>query len=269
MPRFTVLVGRDVIDTHYLVQDRVLIGRSSKADISLDNLMISRQHAEVVRTGRSFVLNNLAGANGLFVNGQWVDTHVLKDGDVVEIGKFAIRYEFPREEREKMLSVERKEKGAGFRFTTSEALAEIEAGERKADARQGSASNRSKFADSKADTLRLNPGELAKVRQSMEMAKRAHLVVAGPKGSQTYPLKAAGTSIGKDSECDIRVYTGWLAPRVSAVVSRGPGGLWALETKGGTTTINGDKCVGTQRLNDKDVVEVDGNKLTFHDELRK
>ncbi len=268
MPRFTVMVGRDVIDTHFFSQDRVLIGRSSKADISLDNLMISRQHAEIVRTGRSFVVNNLAGANGLFVNGQWADTHVLKDGDIVELGKFSIRFEFPREEREKMLSVERKEKGAGFRFTTSEAMAQIEAGDRKSADRKASATRKSKFADSKADTLRLNPGELAKVRQSMEMAKRAHLVVTTPKGSQTYPLKAAGTTVGKDAECDIRVYTGWLAPRISAVVTRGPSG-WTLETKGGTITVNGEKCVGTQRLEDEDVIEVEGSKLAFHDELRK
>lgn len=268
MPRFTVMVGRDVIDTHYLVQDHVLIGRSSKADISLDNLMISRRHAEVVRSGRSFVVNNLAGANGLFVNGKWVDTHVLKDGDLVELGKFSIRFEFPQEEREKMLGLDRKEKGAGFRFTTSEAMAEIEAGDRRVAAQQAQ-SRGSKFADSKADTLRLDPGELAKVRQSMEMAKRAHLVVSTPKGAKTYPVRTAGTTIGKDAECDIRVYTGWLAPRISVVITRPPGSGYLLETKGGTVTVNGEKCVGTCRLKDKDRIEVEGNKLTFHDVLQK
>lgn len=269
MPRFKVMVGRDVIDTHYLVQDHILIGRSSKADISLDNLMISRRHAEVVRSGRSFVVNNLAGANGLFVNGQWVDTHVLKDGDLVELGKFSIQFEFPQEEREKMLGIDRKEKGAGFRFTTSEALAEIEAGERRAADQQAPGGKASKFADSKADTLRLNPGELAKVRQSMEMAKRAHLIVSTPKGAKTYPVKTSGTTIGKDSDCDIRVYTGWLAPRISAVITRPPGPGYVLETKGGTVTVNGEKCVGTRRLRDKDRIEVDGHKLTFHDSMQK
>ena len=159
----------------------------------------------------------------------------------------------------------------GYDVTGVDRTAEYleEARDRAAAAKKAPAARKAKFADSKADTLQLNPGELANVRQSMELAKRAHLVVATPRGSKTYPLRSAGTSIGKDAECDIRIYTGWLAPRISAVLTRSMGKGYLLETKGGTITVNGEKCVGTRRLVDEDLIELEGTKLTFHDEMRK
>ncbi len=262
------MVGRDVVDTCNVVKDRVVIGRSSKSDIVLDNLMISRQHAEVVRSGKTWVVNNLSGRNGVFVGGRWVDTHVLRHGDVVELGKYSIRFEWPQEEREKLISLQRKEAGAGFRVTTSEMLARIEREEkREAKATESAGVRKSKFADSRAETVQLQPDELAKVRQAMANVKRAHLVLTTAQGNRTFELQAGDTTVGKGNECDVRIYTGWLAPKVSLVISQASGGGFAVDIKGGTVKINGDKVEGVRKLADKDELDVEGTTLKFFDTM--
>jgi hypothetical protein len=269
MPRFTIMVGRDLVETCNVVKDRVLIGRSSKSDIILDNLMISRHHAEVVRSGKTWVVNNLSGRNGVFVGGRWVDTHVLKHGDVVELGKYSIRFEWPREEREKLISLERKEAGAGFRVTTSEMLARIEEEERQQNvARASDGVRKGNLADSRAETVQLKPDELAKVRQAMATVKRAHLALTTSGGNRKFDIKASGTTVGKGGDCDVRIYTGWLAPKVSVVVSQASGGGFALDVKGGTVKINGDKVDGVRKLADKDTIDIEGTSLKFFDTMQ-
>ena len=126
MPRFIVTMGREEVETFNLAQDRTLIGRSKKADIRLDNPMVSRRHAELRRLGSDYMIINLTGKNGVFVNGKWVDTSPLRDGDNVDLGKYSIRFEYPADEAAKQAAIERGEAGAGLKISTTEMLARIE-----------------------------------------------------------------------------------------------------------------------------------------------
>jgi hypothetical protein len=67
------------------------VGRSSCADIQLDDPTVSRRHALVVRTedGRLKALDDRS-LNGLFVNGDHVEWTALADGDELEIGRFKL-----------------------------------------------------------------------------------------------------------------------------------------------------------------------------------
>jgi hypothetical protein len=67
------------------------VGRSSCADIQLDDPTVSRRHALVVRTedGRLKALDDRS-LNGLFVNGEHVEWIALADGDELEIGRFKL-----------------------------------------------------------------------------------------------------------------------------------------------------------------------------------
>ena len=67
------------------------VGRSSCADIQLDDPTVSRRHALVVRTedGRLKALDDRS-LNGLFVNGEHVEWTALADGDELEIGRFKL-----------------------------------------------------------------------------------------------------------------------------------------------------------------------------------
>lgn len=67
------------------------VGRSSCAEIQLDDPTVSRRHALVVRTedGRLKALDDRS-LNGLFVNGEHVEWTALTDGDELEIGRFRL-----------------------------------------------------------------------------------------------------------------------------------------------------------------------------------
>jgi hypothetical protein len=75
----------------------VIIGRGTAATIQLDgNRMVSRQHA-VVRKDEAlgeYVVEDIGGANGTFVNGFRVERHVLRPGDRIVLGKDTLRFDF-------------------------------------------------------------------------------------------------------------------------------------------------------------------------------
>lgn len=71
---------------------RIVIGRRPDSDIHIDNLSISGQHAVIVTTDGTSVLEDLQSTNGTIVNGQPVEKHVLQHGDLIELGKYQLRY---------------------------------------------------------------------------------------------------------------------------------------------------------------------------------
>lgn len=75
-----------------LLSERLVLGRGLEADFRLDDPRLSRRHAEVMRVGPGFVLNDLHSCNGSFVNGQRVTQRELVDGDGIRIGGNVLRF---------------------------------------------------------------------------------------------------------------------------------------------------------------------------------
>ncbi|WP_016698097.1 glycogen accumulation regulator GarA [Actinoalloteichus spitiensis] len=65
-------------------------GRHPDSDIFLDDVTVSRRHAEFRREGDEFVVVDVGSLNGTYVNREPVDTAVLANGDEVQIGKFRL-----------------------------------------------------------------------------------------------------------------------------------------------------------------------------------
>ncbi|MGD9528142.1 oxoglutarate dehydrogenase inhibitor Odhl [Pseudonocardia sp.] len=65
-------------------------GRHPESDIFLDDVTVSRRHAEFRRDGDEFVVVDVGSLNGTYVNREPVDTAVLANGDEVQIGKFRL-----------------------------------------------------------------------------------------------------------------------------------------------------------------------------------
>ncbi|AOS62963.1 glycogen accumulation regulator GarA [Actinoalloteichus hymeniacidonis] len=65
-------------------------GRHPDSDIFLDDVTVSRRHAEFRREGGEFVVVDVGSLNGTYVNREPVDTAVLTSGDEVQIGKFRL-----------------------------------------------------------------------------------------------------------------------------------------------------------------------------------
>ena len=75
-----------------LLKERMSIGRKAHNDIQIDNMAISGEHAMVVTILNDSFLEDLNSTNGTMVNGQPVKKHFLKDGDVIEMGKYKMKY---------------------------------------------------------------------------------------------------------------------------------------------------------------------------------
>jgi len=73
-----------------LDQPTTSAGRHPESDIFLDDVTVSRRHAEFRREGGEFVVVDVGSLNGTYVNREPVDTAVLAGGDEVQIGKFRL-----------------------------------------------------------------------------------------------------------------------------------------------------------------------------------
>lgn len=75
-----------------LTKERMTVGRKASNDIQIDNLAISGEHAAVVTILNDPFLEDLNSTNGTLVNGQPIKKHFLKNGDVIELGKYKLKY---------------------------------------------------------------------------------------------------------------------------------------------------------------------------------
>ena len=66
------------------------IGRHPDSDIFLDDITVSRRHAEVKRETESFRLHDVGSLNGTYVNRERVEETDLRSGDEIQIGKFKL-----------------------------------------------------------------------------------------------------------------------------------------------------------------------------------
>jgi pSer/pThr/pTyr-binding forkhead associated (FHA) protein len=73
-----------------LDQDVVSAGRHPDSEIFLDDVTVSRRHAEFHREGDSFTVSDVGSLNGTYVNRDRIDRVRLNDGDEVQIGKFRL-----------------------------------------------------------------------------------------------------------------------------------------------------------------------------------
>jgi pSer/pThr/pTyr-binding forkhead associated (FHA) protein len=71
---------------------RTLIGRSPECEIFLDDVTVSRRHAELDRTDDTFTIRDLGSLNGTYVNRSRIESAVLQDDDEVQIGKYRLTF---------------------------------------------------------------------------------------------------------------------------------------------------------------------------------
>ena len=81
-----------VIKEYPLNKERMTIGRKEHNDIAIDNLAVSGEHAAIVTILHDSFLEDLDSTNGLEVNGKPTKKHFLQNNDVIEIGKYKLKY---------------------------------------------------------------------------------------------------------------------------------------------------------------------------------
>ena len=75
-----------------LTKERTTIGRKPHNDIQIDNLAVSGEHAVLVTILADSFLEDLGSTNGTMVNGQSVKKHFMQNNDVIEMGKYKLKY---------------------------------------------------------------------------------------------------------------------------------------------------------------------------------
>jgi pSer/pThr/pTyr-binding forkhead associated (FHA) protein len=75
-----------------LDKDKITVGRRATNDIHIDNLAVSGEHATIVTIGNDSFLEDLGSTNGTLVNGKTIKKHVLQHADVIEFGKYQLKY---------------------------------------------------------------------------------------------------------------------------------------------------------------------------------
>jgi len=248
-----------------LTKERTTIGRKPHNDIQIDNLAVSGEHAVIVTILNDCFLEDLGSTNGTLVNGNPVKKHFLQNNDVVELGKY--RLKFVGETPAPAATAEKAdfEKTMVLRPSAMKAAAEQAKGMGAggAEAARAAAAQQAASSASAAGTADRTPAPAAAPSPAPAAAAPAGAARSG------HPLGAiqilSGGNAGKELEL-AKPLTTLGKPGVQvAVLTRRPQGYFITHVEGvNPPTVNG-QAIGTapHALKDHDVVELAGVKMEF------
>jgi pSer/pThr/pTyr-binding forkhead associated (FHA) protein len=215
-----------------LTKERMSIGRKANNDIQIDNLAISGEHAAVVTILNDSFLEDLNSTNGTLVNGQPAKKHFLKNGDVIELGKYKLKYV-----AEQAQSVE---------TTDFEKTMVLRPGALKpppvAPAEAPSTSEGAPSVSTPPPVARPAPAAVVAAIQ----------ILNGASAGREMELTKTLTTLGKPG---VQV----------AVIARRPHGYFITHVEGAKFPVVNGQLIDAQarQLNDHDVVEIAGIKMEF------
>ncbi len=90
--RLICLTGGNKGESYVLLGNRIVIGRSEKADIRLNDTKASREHAEVTKVGNNWVATDLGSQNGIIVNDRKIKQEQLNEGDKLIVGQTVFKF---------------------------------------------------------------------------------------------------------------------------------------------------------------------------------
>jgi len=221
-----------------LDKERITIGRRPSNDIHIDNLAVSGEHAVIVTIGNDSFLEDVGSTNGTLVNGKQIKKHVLQHADVIEFGKYQLKYI-----NEKALS----NAGMGGGAEDFEKTMIIRPSAMKAVAPSAP-------APLVASTPSPSASALAAPSAAVSGQMIGHIqVLTGPSSGKELVLNKALTTLGKPG---VQV----------AVITKRPQGYFITHVEGLNHPIVNGISVGAQAhaLNDHDVIELAGVKMEFY-----
>lgn len=92
MAKLILSLDHTFLSEYPLNKERITIGRRPTNDIHIDNLAVSGEHAAIIKTGNDFYLQDLDSTNGTLINAKATKKHLLQQGDLVELGKYQLKY---------------------------------------------------------------------------------------------------------------------------------------------------------------------------------
>jgi predicted component of type VI protein secretion system len=233
-----------VLKEYPLNKERTTIGRKPHNDIVIDNLAVSSNHAAVVTILNDSFLEDLDSTNGLSVNGTPTKKHFLQNNDVIEIGKYKLKY---LNDQPTQTSAADFEKTMVLRAPVKTAPADP-------------------AAKSPLDVTTTRKTEAAISNQFNSTASGAGADTTGGQPPAALVQILNGPNAGKELEL-VKNLTTLGKPGVQvAVLARRPHGYFITHVEGGSfPTVNGSS-IGEQphQLRDHDLIELAGVKMEFY-----
>lgn len=243
MPKLILSMDGLVLKEIVLDKERTSIGRKPNNDIQIDNLAISGQHAVITRILDDAFLEDQNSTNGTYVNGQPVKKHVLHNNDVIELGKYRLKY---------LVDVSQPGLSASEMVETA-ALKPFEMPPTATDATPPGP--RPAAGEGALRTQVLGADALERFGQTaVPVAGRAGVlqVLNGANAGRELELVKSLTTLGKPG-------------RQVAVITRRPQGYYITHVEGAAfPTVNGQALdAQAHLLNDHDIVDIAGVKMEF------
>jgi len=268
-----------------LTKERTTIGRKPHNDIQIDNLAVSGEHAVIVTILNDSFLEDLGSTNGTVVNGNPVKKHFLQNNDVVELGKYKLKFigdaapagagaagdkaDFEktmvlRPSAMKAAAEQAKAAGGGAQAAVAQRAAAVQAAAATATA----AGIADKDAAPKPAPAAPAPAA-APAAAAPAAAAPAAAAAAAPAAKPGQPLGAiqllSGANAGKELELTKPLTTLGKPGVQVAVLTRRPQGYFITHVEGANRpTVNG-QAIGAapHALKDHDVIELAGVKMEF------
>ena len=252
MAKLILSLDGQVIKEHDVNKERMTIGRKPHNDIQIDNLAVSGEHAMIMTILNDSFLEDLGSTNGTMVNGQPVKKHFLQSEDVVEIGKYKLKY--VNDQAGKMTQQE---------FEKTMVLRAPAGGSAPPKPSSGTDTHTNlKPIDTQSNAPTATvPGAPARVAPEQQQAPAATAqtgaegaiqILSGPNAGRELPLSKPLTTVGKPG---VQV----------AVIAKRPQGFFLTHVEGANFPVVNGKPLSTQahQLQDHDIIELAGVKMEF------
>lgn len=241
-----------VIKEYPLTKERTTIGRKPHNDIVIDNLAVSSEHAAIITILNDSFFEDLGSTNGSIVNGLSTQKHFLQNSDIIEIGKYKLKY---LNDQPTQTSADDFEKTMVLRAPVKGAAA-------------------SKAEESYNRTQVDVASSVPKHESTTTFNVTAPKVAAAPAApvqaaNQTPPAVIQilnGPNLGKELELSKNLTTLGKPGVQVAVLARRPHGYFITHVEGGSFPLVNGSSAGEQphQLHDHDIIELAGIKMEFY-----
>ena len=253
-----------------LSKERTTIGRKAHNDIQIDNLAVSGEHAVIVTILNDSFMEDLGSTNGTLVNGNPVKKHFLQNNDVIELGKYKLKF-IQEAGAQPAAAAADFEKTMVLRPSAMKAAAEQAkaAGMGGAQAAQAARQAAIQATGQAAQTAGIGEKPAAPAAASAAAAPAAPAAPAAAAPRSTQPLGAiqllSGGNAGKELELSKPLTTLGKPGVQVAVLTRRPQGYFITHVEGAQRpTVNGQPIGSAPHaLKDHDLVEIAGIKMEF------
>lgn len=248
-----------------------MIGRKPSNEIQIENLAVSGEHACIVTILNDSFLEDMGSTNGTLVNGNPIKKHILQNNDVIEIGKYKLKYvaEAPaagqgNEDFEKTMILRAPPKAAAAAPAPAKP-----ANEPAPPPKPSTPPPTPRPAPPVVKPAAPAAPAAAPVAATPTPTPSAPLAAASAKPAEMQPLAAVqiltGPSAGKELDLVKNLTTLGKPGLQVAVITRRPQGYFITHVEGAKFPIINGKMIDAQAqpLQDHDVIELAGVKMEF------